>query len=293
MSVTYYLLLQDRIEEALASFARVDGARLPARIQYDYMHAYLDFFTDDHVVARGIAERYREHPVQRWRARFQDVLNQLDEAQGAAVAVSDSEDRDQRQTELAASEPALALAVEARRVTLGYQNLEQVEVSYYEMDVEFLFSTSPFVQQGSGSFAYIRPNRSDVLDLPQNRAEVAFELPNEFQSSNVLVEVRGGGKSVRRPYYANQLGVQTMESYGQLKVTHAETRKALPKVYVKVFARLPDGTVRFHKDGYTDLRGRFDYVSLSGESETPERYAVLVLSDTDGAVIREVDPPAQ
>jgi hypothetical protein len=63
---------------------------------------------------------------------------------------------------------------------------------------------------------------------------------------------------------------------------------------VKVYAKEPGGKVRFHKDGYTDLRGRFDYASISGEGSTNvERYAVLVLSDTQGAVIQELAPPAR
>jgi hypothetical protein len=90
---------------------------------------------------------------------------------------------------------------------------------------------------------------------------------------------------------------------------------------VKVYARLQGGTVRFLKDGYTDLRGRFDYASLNDStSPTPapagfgggpgsegsgldyqmlrpdeinrvEKLAVLVLSDTHGAAVRELDPP--
>ena len=103
-----------------------------------------------------------------------------------------------------------------------------------------------------------------------------------------------GGISRRQAYYANSLSVQLIENYGQLKVTHAESGEPLPRVYVKVFARLGDGSVRFHKDGYTDLRGRYDYASLSGEgSGGVVRYAILVLSEQDGAVIREVDPPVE
>lgn len=84
-----------------------------------------------------------------------------------------------------------------------------------------------------------------------------------------------------------------IERYGQLQVRHATTARLLPKVYVKVYAMQPDGTVRFHKDGYTDLRGRFEYVSVSGDKAVSiERFAVLVLSDGEGAVIREVAPPA-
>ena len=68
--------------------------------------------------------------------------------------------------------------------------------------------------------------------------------------------------------------------------------KAVSKVYVKVYARLADGSVKFHKDGYTDLRGRFDYVSVNTpERQAAERYAILVLSEDRGAAIREVAPP--
>ena len=68
----------------------------------------------------------------------------------------------------------------------------------------------------------------------------------------------------------------------------------MPAAYVKVYARLADGEVRFHKDGYTDLRGRFDYASVSGlGDERIERYALLVLHDQRGALVRELAPPKE
>jgi hypothetical protein len=55
---------------------------------------------------------------------------------------------------------------------------------------------------------------------------------------------------------------------------------------------MASGEVKLYKDGYTDLRGRFDYTSLNtSEIGSVERFAVLVLSDTAGAVVREVAPP--
>jgi hypothetical protein len=76
-------------------------------------------------------------------------------------------------------------------------------------------------------------------------------------------------------------------------VTDAAGRAA-PKVYVKVYARLADGQVKFYKDGYTDLRGRFDYASVSTPERVPiSRFAVLTLSEERGAQIREVAPPQQ
>jgi hypothetical protein len=88
------------------------------------------------------------------------------------------------------------------------------------------------------------------------------------------------------------MDVKLTENYGQLRVSDSQSGKALPKVYVKCYARHADGTVKFYKDGYTDLRGRFDYASVSTPEKSPvERFAVLVLSDEYGALIREASPP--
>ncbi len=47
------------------------------------------------------------------------------------------------------------------------------------------------------------------------------------------------------------------------------------------------GDVRFYKDGYTDLRGRFDYVSSNTtELDDAEKFAILILEEEYGAVIR-------
>jgi 5-hydroxyisourate hydrolase-like protein (transthyretin family) len=118
------------------------------------------------------------------------------------------------------------------------------------------------------------------------------DLPPEFKARNVMVEALAAGVRKTQAYYANTLKVQMIESYGQLVVTQAETGKPVPGAYVKVYGKMADGTVKFFKDGYTDLRGRFDYVSLNtNEVENSQRLAVLVLSDTFGAVVREAPPP--
>ncbi|MEZ5978028.1 MAG: hypothetical protein R3F34_07415 [Planctomycetota bacterium] len=294
MEATYYLLLQDRVADALDQFARIDPQRIETRLQYDYLAAYLDFYTDDHARARGIAERYLDHPVERWRELFREVVAQLDEAEGRTTGTPANGEPGQRQGELAAGEPSLDLRVEGRTVHVTYANLASCEVNYHPMDVELLFSGSPFVQQGPGSFAYVVPRRSDVLRLDPAKNETTFELPDEFRNANLSIEVRAGGIARRETVFAGSLSVQWIENFGQVRVTRSGTGELLPKVYVKVFAKLPDGSVRFHKDGYTDLRGRFDYASLSGSGANDAvRYAVLVLSDTDGAVVKEVAPPAR
>ena len=119
-------------------------------------------------------------------------------------------------------------------------------------------------------------------------------LPDDLLMRNMLVEVSAAGKARVVPYFATKMTVKLTENYGQLRVTDAAAGKPLSKVYVKVYARLADGSVKFHKDGYTDLRGRFDYASVNSPERRPvERFAVLVLSDDRGAVIREAPPPQQ
>ena len=66
----------------------------------------------------------------------------------------------------------------------------------------------------------------------------------------------------------------------------------LPKVYVKAYARFKDGNVGFYKDGYTDIRGKFDYASLStSDLDNVDRFAILVMSEEFGSDVYEANPP--
>jgi hypothetical protein len=77
-------------------------------------------------------------------------------------------------------------------------------------------------------------------------------------------------------------------------VQRTSDRVALPSTYVKVYARKRGGSVEFYKDGYTDLRGWFDYASLSTtDLDNVERFAILVCSDKSGASILEASPPVR
>jgi 5-hydroxyisourate hydrolase-like protein (transthyretin family) len=233
--------------------------------------------------------------VDRWRNLFRTLAQHLDEAAGKPAAdVVDREDREQQQGQLAATESSFDLKLEGRRVLVNCQNLTQATVNYYLMDIELLFSRNPFVGQYAGQFAFVQPNRSEPLAIPAGRREVAFDLPREFQSANLLVEVVAGGVRRAQTYFANTLNVDLLENYGQVRVTQQKDGKPVAGAYVKVFARFPGNQVRFYKDGYTDPRGRFDYSSLNTpDIDRVERFAILILSEQDGALIREAAPPQQ
>jgi hypothetical protein len=292
LGVTYYLLLQDRVGEALRFFNRIDPEKIPARLQYDYLRVVMDFYRGDTAHARKLADQYRDYPVPRWRKLFAEAGSQLDELEGKAAAVTDEDDRLQAQTRAAGAEPGLAFKVEGRKITLLYQNVSACVINYYPMDIELLFSRNPFVQQQTEQFTFVRPAESQEVRLPAGETSLVVDIPKRFHSSNVMVEIVSGGIRQTAACYANSLAVQVVEAYGQVRVSNEATRKPLAGTYVKVYVRMKDGAVRFYKDGYTDLRGLFDYASLNtNEIEETERFSLLILSDEFGAVIREADPP--
>ncbi|MBL9013356.1 MAG: hypothetical protein JNL83_04220, partial [Myxococcales bacterium] len=95
-------------------------------------------------------------------------------------------------------------------------------------------------------------------------------------------------------HYANDLAPTVANQVGQLRIARASDRTALPATYVKVYARKQGGDVAFYKDGYTDLRGAFDYATLSTtDLDQVERFAILVSSDGAGSAILEASPPAR
>jgi hypothetical protein len=179
-------------------------------------------------------------------------------------------------------------------VSLSYENLEQVVINYYLMDAELLFSTNPFDSVNQNAFSLIRPNATETIALDKSQKEIKKELPPDFKNKNVLIEVRGGEQTKALPSYANGLNVQLIKSYGQIKVAAADDGRLLPKTYVKVYAQYQDGNIKFYKDGYTDLRGRFDYVTQSNSStEGIQKFALFIQNDKLGTVIRYAIPPQE
>jgi hypothetical protein len=291
LAATYFLFLQDRVGEALVHLGKVAPGNLESKMQFDYFQAYAAFYQADLGKARQIAGKYADYPVDRWREHFADISAQISEIEGEAPEVIEEGNREQEQQAAAAREPALDLAVEGTKATLDHRNVEEVIVNYYEMDLEFLFSTNPFVSSGTSRFAIIQPNKSVKLKLAKGKKETSFQLPVEYQASNVIVEVLGGGKRTSKVVYANNLKATLSERMGLLTVRHGESGKALPKVYVKVYASTDQG-VKFFKDGYTDFRGKFDFASVSttglGQIKS---FSILVMSEENGATVLEASVP--
>ncbi|HEX7840349.1 MAG TPA: hypothetical protein VF469_22880, partial [Kofleriaceae bacterium] len=291
LAAAHYLFAQDRVLPALAVLARIDPAAIADRMQYDYLAGYAACLTGELGRAREVAARWRDHPVDRWRFKFAALAAILDEVDGAASPI-DPRSRDQQQADLAARQPAFELAVDRDGVVLHSQHVAALELRFFEMDVELLFSRQPFVQSDVSRFSYIEPGHREPIANPPSEHRVAW--PAHLRGKNVVVEAVGAGIRKARVHYANDLVTHLSQQYGQLRVQRASGRGALAATYVKVYARKRGGQVAFYKDGYTDLRGWFDYATLStNELDAVERFAILVCSDHAGAAILEAGPPAR
>jgi hypothetical protein len=293
LAVTYYMLLQDRIDEALAHFGKINPDELNEKLQYDYCAAYLDFYMEKPDLAEATAQRWAEYPVDSWRKRFQSILDQVREIRGQQV-VKDADDKQQDQR--AAETATFDFQIDGQKIKVTARELDQVEVNYYEMDIELMFSRSPFEQADVESFSVIAPVHRQSIDLlPDGKFMSAeFQLPAEFANKNVEVEIRAGDLVKSKRYFANSITLQLMQRFGHLQALDAANQAPIAKAYVKVYSRRGDGRVAFHKDGYTDLRGRFDYVSQSNNPlDGIEQYSILILSPDHGAITHQVAPPAE
>jgi hypothetical protein len=292
LAAAHYLLAQDRVPAALAVLARVNPATIAGRMQHDYLAAYAACLTGELGQARELAGRWRDHPVDRWRLRFAALTAMLDEVDGAAAQVTDPRSRDQQQAELASRQPAFDLAVDRDGVAVHSQHVAALELRFFEMDIELLFSRQPFMQSDVSRLSYIEPAHREAIASPAAEHRVAWPAP--LRDKNVVVEAVGAGLRKAKVHHANDLVTTLSHQYGQLRVQRASNRTPLAATYVKVYARLRGGQVAFYKDGYTDLRGWFDYASLSTtELDAVERFAILVCSDHAGATILEAGPPAR
>eukprot|EP01137_Pigoraptor_chileana_P013419 Opistho-2@66918 len=304
LEAAHYLLIQDRTAEARDVAGPVLAAGdVMCAMQRDYLAAYLEFYDigSDLTRAAAIAERYSPATVGRWGDMFADVKRHVAEVRASAsalsaVASSGAAGSSDGAAAAAAgpAERSLSFEVSGGKVSVTCRGLEgrAGEARFYAMDTELLFSSNPFVQQNTGRFLYVRPNRVVAFIAPADAGEITIEMPAEFATRNSILEVCI--EDVRRtaPVYSSGLSVQISEAAGTLRVTSTSEKRPIPGAYVKVYSERDGGAVNFYKDGYTDLRGCFDYVSLSTDDlDTTRKFALLVATEKLGSVVRECAPP--
>ncbi|NQZ67090.1 MAG: hypothetical protein HRT89_03365, partial [Lentisphaeria bacterium] len=289
LTIAYYMLLQDRIEKGIDMFKAINKKDIREKLQYSYMKAYIYFFEDKAKEAGLVADKLKNYPVLKWRKRFLEVLSQSAEIMKKEIIPLELDNRELIQEDLASKEVSIDFAIDDAKIQANVYNLKTVDVSYYPMDIELLFSRAPFIQRINSQFTIIQAKKVEQRKVVDNRVE--FKIPAAFAKSNVMIELSGSGVSESRVWYSNSMKVSIMKNYGILQVL-TNKKKVLKKVYVKVYAKYHNGSVKFHKDGYTDLRGKFDYSSVNtGNLDNIKLFSLLILSEGNGAIIKETPAP--
>ncbi|KAF1326306.1 hypothetical protein FI667_g8544, partial [Globisporangium splendens] len=341
--LAYFMLLFNRMEDAMHLFSRLQAlppskkTTVENTVQFDYVDSYLDLFRDqdDHnfAVARRNVAKYKKHPHAWWRERFvrldefvaeYDAFedHKVNQAVHESLQISGSAFANER--EVADLPPAplesrtlqvkLDAVVSDGKIHVSSRHLGECEISFYPIDVEFMFSTKPFdtfsnSSTSTSSVLLVQPRHRMSVKLAltpsgNSPAQTEVSIPQELQGQQMMVRVREATESreiesaaapidVVRLCFNSSLQVDVMKQSGMLQVFHKgfPVSRCCVKVYAKVSSS-SSAAAQFYKDGYTDLLGKFDYVGINGELVARvERFSILTSHPKFGASVHQSDPP--
>jgi hypothetical protein len=295
-----YLLLQDRIDDCLAIYPHIKAEEisLDMKMQYDYLTAYLDLYTDypKFAKAREICSLYLTYPVFTWRNRFVDLLNQISEFDGETELLekqTDETDADKNERQ-AKKEEYISSELSGKGVKVTSKNITAFTIKFYKVDLEIMFSQDPFLSVDKNDYSYVTPNHiiDQKIEMNTEYSTEIVPIPEHLSSNNLIIQISSGALSENLTYFPTSMKIFIVKNFGQIKVTSEDLGKPLSNVYIKCFAKKNNGSVTFYKDGYTDLRGTFEYTSVhSSDFQDVQDFSILVYSDKFGALIKQTKPP--
>lgn len=219
----YFLLLQDRINEAIDIFEKITLSDLSEEgslvLQYDYMSAYIDFYIGaetNYQVAREICRKYQEYPVLHWRSLFDKIADHLREFDGEMEVDyeinQDSEGSKEKNLKKSKElEPILNAVLKTHRIQVDYQNIESIEIKYYMIDPEILFSRAPFIYDDTEDLAFVKPSLvAHAILNPALKTEL-IDIEKSLINGNMIIEVSGSGKQVFLRHFSTSLKVWVMK----------------------------------------------------------------------------------
>ena len=306
MRLCYYLILQQRIKEATSIFEKINkknivGDNLTSlELQYDYLTAYLDFSNGypKFEKAREITKKYKDMTISSWKNKFNEIEDQLNEYDKKIdydeIITNEEKEKTKKEKYKAESEELLTIEKKDQNsINITYKNITEITVKYYLIDIEILFSRSPFVKKTKIDFGLIKPQKIEKIKLNNETKENKYilKIAEELKNKNFYIEISSGKKKESEIYYSSLLQYSVLESIGEIKVMDPKSNP-LPKVYVKCFCETDSGNIKFYKDGFTDLRGKFDYVSLNNDLVNEvKKFSLLMVSKEYGSIIASCNPP--
>ena len=327
LQLTYYLILQDRMDEALEMYKKIkpeevnDNNNKSYKIQYDYINAYLDFCFGypDFTIAKSICDKYKDFPLTNWREKFEEIEDELFEYEGKEKVSmnkisTESEDKKALSKELREKEPKLSFTVDSKegKILLIHSNVNEINIKFYFIDLETMFTRDPKISEIMNkdknkennsnnnmmeSFGFVQANYSETIKIPKEKVNkndnsTMYEIPKEYKNKNLFVEITSESIKLFDIYLSSNLFIVITESLGELKVID-NNLKPIIKAYVKVYVELNNNSeVQFYKDGYTDLNGKFNYLALNTDQlKNSKKFYIFVSEEKQGAIIKECYPP--
>ncbi len=281
LALTAWLLLQDRVQEAIVRFDKVDPGKLPDRMHHDYIKSVLLFHQQRCDDARTLAGAWPgKLPPGLWRNRFQSVIDQTTEF----LALQQHGDPARPGAEM--PEPRLDLSLTGDgKLRVSHQAITKADLRLFSVDLEMLFSKNPFLRDDrGGAEPSIQPNHVMELALPGDASETIVDLPGSMRRGSVLASAGAGDVKALQVLDSRGIEIRHQTLDRSVRILDASNTRPLPATYIKVYAETRDGEIRFHKDGYTDPRGSFDYLSHTGfDVATVRRVAILAIHPEKGA----------
>lgn len=302
VTLCIYLTFQDRIDEAQTIISQVDEQEIERdcmKVNFDYCLAYIDLFKGfpDYKIARDRCGKYLNYPILQWRNRFVEIANQLSEYDGEFGLEKIIE----KDLSLMSLEKYLKAKIHNNQIQIISKNLKKISIDYYKINIETIFTAKPFSKQEDSfkDISFIEPTMRSSVETQEGEEQDEFNsltvcIPEGLVYCNLIIRVYSDDVSSILTYYPSDLQVYVIDKLGQVKVQ--KDGKPLMKVYVKCMAKNHSGRVYFYKDGYTDLRGTFDYYTLSvGEfTKNHKSFALLISSKEYGVqVFNEIAPPTK
>lgn len=302
LGVTYYLIKQGRLDAAQVAFKRAErfvreggageGASPQQRMYYDYLRAYLALSRGDVKRARELALGYQNISHPEWSARFKSIY-----APEALIPSTQDESASSSATQSDSLSQSLSVELRGAELIITSHQLKRAELRLYPIDLEVLFSRDPTSLEGAeiSVSPLVQPSYREQITLNAS-GETTLKLPEAWRSRALQVEVRHADLSEVLSYAPRSFKQHIFKQRGLMSIVTSDAPQSpIAGAYVKVYAELKSGKVRFYKDGYTDYRGVFDYVNANPAPQLSDvkRFIMLTLTRGHGASVRSTVPPAR
>ena len=326
ISSCYYLLLQDRFDEAndiykiIKYFHKQEIDRLDSFL-FDYFIVYMSLYDQDTSDKKqniintisNVLDKYKNVTLIKSKSKLFDEMKELlVDLQSDEISYYSETNVENKEKSYENEQEYLDFEInkEDKSLMIKSQNINEYFINFYVINMEVLFSMNPSVilsknvnndnnNKQHSIFSYIQPNTT--IDIGIDEKEIStlsskkIAIPSHLENENLFIQILSSTLTISSPHFNHKLIIQKQENYGKLKVlTKNENNGKLVYVsssYIKVFA-LINNKYEFYKDGYSDIRGSFDYAFISTDQlDKTTKFAIFIGHKTYGSVVIEADVP--